>query len=47
MHVAWFVDARWCWIVLSAWTAAVLVHGLWRSRGTAAPDPIRESGPIF
>ena len=44
---AWFVDAKLVWIVLAAWSAAVLVHGLWRSRGEAPTDPIRESGPIL
>jgi hypothetical protein len=44
---AWFLDAKVVSIVLAAWSAAVLVHGLWRSRGEAPPDPIRESGPIL
>lgn len=42
----WVLDARTVWIVLSVWALLVLVHGLWRSRGEAPPDPIRESGPI-
>ena len=43
----WLLDATTVWIALSAWAAAVLLHALWRSSGAAAPDPIRESGPIF
>ena len=43
----WFLDARTVWIALSLWGAAVLLHALWRSRGDAEPDPIRESGPIL
>ena len=34
------------WIFLVVWAVLVLLHGLWRSRGEAMPDPIRESGPI-
>jgi hypothetical protein len=40
------VDAQTAWIALGAWLAIVLVHGLWRSRGESAPDPIRASGPL-
>ncbi|HEX4825729.1 MAG TPA: hypothetical protein VFV19_15615 [Candidatus Polarisedimenticolaceae bacterium] len=43
----WMLDVRVAKIVLAAWVAAVLVYGLWRSRGAAAQDPIRESGPIL
>ncbi len=43
----WFLDTRTVLIVLSAWSAAVLLYALWRSRGDAKPDPIRESGPIL
>ena len=48
MHegAAWFLDERIAWIVLVAWVAAVLLHGLWRSLGAAPQDPIRDSGPI-
>ena len=48
MHDAegWLLDARTVWIALGVWAAMVLLHALWRSRGEAAPDPIRESGPI-
>jgi hypothetical protein len=42
----WLLDSKTVWIVLSAFGAAVLLHALWRSRGAATPDPIRESGPI-
>jgi len=49
MHDAqgWPLDTKTVWIALSVWGAAVLLHALWRSRGGAAPDPIRESGPIL
>lgn len=42
------VDAQTAWIVVAAWFALVLLHGLWRlSRGdAAAADPIRPSGPL-
>jgi hypothetical protein len=43
----WLLDTKTVWIVLSVWGAAILVHALWRSRGDAEPDPIRESGPIL
>ena len=48
MHEAegWFLDARTVWIVLVVWAVLVLLHALWRSRGEATLDPIRESGPI-
>jgi len=41
------LDARMVQIALSVWGALVLLHALWRSRGDASPDPIRESGPIL
>ena len=49
MHEAygWFLDARLAKLVAAAWMAAVIVYGLWRSRGAAAQDVIRESGPIL
>jgi len=40
------VDARIAWLALGAWFALVLAHGLWRSRGESASDPIRPSGPL-
>jgi FtsZ-interacting cell division protein ZipA len=43
----WLLDTRTVWIVLAVWLAAVLVHGLWRSRGEGTQDSIRESGPIL
>lgn len=43
----WMLDARTAKIVVAVWVAVVIVYGLWRSRGTAAADPIRESGPIL
>jgi hypothetical protein len=42
----WLLDATTIWIALSVWGVVVLLHAGWRSRGPAAPDPIRESGPI-
>ena len=49
MHEAghWMLDARVAKVFIAAWVAAVIVYGLVRSRGAAAPDPIRESGPIL
>lgn len=38
-------DARLASIVLVAWLAVVLLHGLWRSMGEAKTDTIRPSGP--
>jgi hypothetical protein len=34
-------------IAIAVWVAVVLVYGFWRSRGAAAQDAIRESGPVF
>jgi hypothetical protein len=42
-----WLDAKIVSIALSVWGAAVLLYALWRSRGEASPDPIRESGPIL
>jgi len=49
MHEAqgWLLNTKTAWFVLGVFGAAVLSHALWRSRGDAAPDPIRESGPII
>ena len=49
MHGApgWYLDNKTVWIALSVLGAAILFHALWRSRGEAEPDPIRESGPIL
>ena len=41
------LDTRTVWIAMSIWGAMVLLHALWRSRGDAQPDSIRESGPIL
>jgi hypothetical protein len=48
MHDApeWFLDARLAKIVLALWLVAVIGYGFWRSRGAAAQDAIRPSGPI-
>jgi len=35
------------WIALSVYAGVLLVHAAWRSRGDAAQDPIRDSGPIL
>jgi hypothetical protein len=43
----WLLDAHTVLVVLSIWAAAVLVYGFWRSLGSAAADPIRDSGPIL
>jgi hypothetical protein len=43
----WWLDAKSSSIALVIWGAAVLAYALWRSRGEATPDPIRESGPIL
>jgi hypothetical protein len=49
MHTnkAWLMDVKTAWVVLSIWAAVVFLYGLWRSRGSAAQDPIRKSGPIL
>jgi hypothetical protein len=49
MHdtLGWFLDARTTKIVIAVWILAVIVYGLWRSRGNAAQNAIRESGPIL
>jgi FtsZ-interacting cell division protein ZipA len=41
------LNARTYEIVLAVFAAAVLLHGLWRSRGEGKQDAIRESGPIL
>jgi len=48
MHAShgWLPDATTAWIALSVFAALVLLHALWRSIGEAAPDPVRDSGPI-
>jgi hypothetical protein len=49
MHATqgWLLNARDVWIALGVLGGAVLLHAVWRSRGLAAPDPIRKSGPIL
>ncbi len=47
MNGGWLLDAGTMELFLVVWLAVVLVHGGWRSRGDAPPDPIRESGPIL
>ena len=41
----WLPTARLGWMLLAGWIGIVLVHGIWRSLGSAAQDPIRPSGP--
>ena len=43
----WLLDMKTVWIALAVLAVAILLHALWRSRGEAKPDPIRESGPIY
>ena len=43
----WLLDMKTVWIALAILGFAVLLYAVWRSRGSAAPDPIRESGPIY
>ena len=45
-HAGWFLDVRTAKIVVAVWLVAVIAYGFWRSRGAAAQDAIRESGPI-
>ena len=49
MHDAqgWWLDEKTASIALAIWGAVVLLYALWRSRGKASPDSIRESGPIL
>lgn len=41
------IDATTMKLALLIWAAVVLAHAVWRSMGAAAPDRIRESGPIL
>jgi hypothetical protein len=43
----WLPTATTAWFVLGTFGGLVIAHALWRSRGSASPDPIRQSGPIF
>lgn len=49
MHEAsgWLLDATAARVFTAAWVVVVIVYGLWRSRGDAKADAVRESGPIF
>ena len=49
MHASygWLLDAPTVTFLLAAWAAIVLAHAGWRSGGAAAPDPVRDSGPIL
>ncbi len=39
------LDESQAMVFLIAWIVLVLVHGFYRSRGEARPNPIRPSGP--
>jgi hypothetical protein len=41
----WLNRDTYLWCVLG-WAVVVLLYGLYRSRGKAAPDAIRPSGPL-
>mgnify|MGYP001825680210 CR=1 FL=1 len=41
----WIVSGFQAVVVLWAWVAVVLIHGLWRSVAKPDPDAIRSSGP--
>jgi len=43
----WLLDAPTVKTILGALSAIALLHAAWRSRGAAAPDPVRDSGPIL
>jgi hypothetical protein len=43
----WLPDQKTASIAHTVWWIVVILHGVWRSRGEARPDPIRESGPIL
>jgi hypothetical protein len=43
--VGWIVSGFQAVVVLWAWVAVVLIHGLWRSAAKPDPDAIRSSGP--
>jgi len=50
MHAAqpsagWIISGFQAVVILWAWVAVVLLHGLWRSVTKPDPDAIRESGP--
>lgn len=44
-HAGWILRAPESWVFLGVWLIVVLGYGLWRSRGSATPDRVRESGP--
>jgi hypothetical protein len=41
----WIVSGFEAVVILWAWVAIVLLHGLWRSVAKPDPDTIRSSGP--
>jgi hypothetical protein len=34
-------------VFLVAYGVVVIAYAVWRSRGQASPDPLRESGPVL
>jgi hypothetical protein len=43
----WLLDAWTMKVFLGVLSAIGLAHAVWRSRGAAPPDPLRDSGPIL
>ena len=43
----WLVNGFEAVVVLWAWMAVALLHGLWRSMWKPAADPIRPAGPTW
>ena len=41
----WIVSGFQAVVILWAWVAVVLLHGLWHSVAKPDPDAIRDSGP--
>lgn len=42
----WLIKDTYMWWAIAGWVVVVLLYGLYRSLGTAEPDPIRTSGPL-
>jgi hypothetical protein len=41
----WILNPTHAWVFAGIWVVVVLAYGFWRSRGEAAQDTIRPSGP--